>query len=49
MKFAPQEQLRRENRDPENYTAGEVLIEGQAIADAPNRLSRQRVEDTRVR
>jgi hypothetical protein len=46
VRMAQSEQQRKEEREPKEFSPADVLIEGEAIAKALKRLSRQRVEDT---
>ncbi len=46
VRMAQSEQLRKEEREPKDFSSNDVLIEGEAIRNALTRLSRQRVEDT---
>jgi hypothetical protein len=46
VKKAQDAQFRIEDREPEDFEPGKVLIEGEAIKEALKQLSRQRVDDT---
>lgn len=46
VKKAQEEQLRREDREPQEYVPGQPLFDPEAIRDAHSRLSKERVVDT---